>query len=238
MNYPVEDFLGEHMERAAELMVQHGLEPGDAIDQSMAQLEQEEDMAAPGDQDYIDCGDLHAAQPSPAHAQGEAAPHAGAEVAEGKGDARAQVRGGAPGAGAASGSKPGAAGRPALPENKQQNALQQDNNTSSLAQNALGQEDHVIFLEALQPTNIRPVECDDPNLPHVPSLAKTGDLSVHGWWQKQRLIDLPGAECLAHAAGENLTRASLASKIRYYSDRLLGHLFTANCNLRDALDPS
>jgi hypothetical protein len=127
---------------------------------------------------------------------------------------------------------------PALPENKQQNALQQDNNTSSLAQNALGQEDHVIFLEALQPTNIRPVECDDPNLPHVPSLAKTGDLSVHGWWQKQRLIDLPGAECLAHAAGENLTRASLASKIRYYSDRLLGHLFTANCNLRDALDPS
>jgi hypothetical protein len=68
---------------------------------------------------------------------------------------------------------------PALPENKQQNALQQDNNTSSLAQNALGQEDHVIFLEALQPTNIRVVECDDPNLRHVPSLAQAGDLSVH-----------------------------------------------------------
>ena len=43
----------------------------------------------------------------------------------------------------------------------------------------------------------------------------------HPRGQKQRLIDLPGAECLAHAAGVNLTRASLASKIRYYSDRLL-----------------
>ena len=49
-----------------------------------------------------------------------------------------------------------------------------------------------------------------------------GHKILHRWWQKQRLIDLPGAECLAHAAGENLTRASLASKIRYYSDRLLG----------------
>ena len=44
---------------------------------------------------------------------------------------------------------------------------------------------------------------------------------LHPRGQKQRLIDLPGAECLAHAARENLTRASLASKIRYYSDRLL-----------------
>jgi hypothetical protein len=49
-----------------------------------------------------------------------------------------------------------------------------------------------------------------------------GHKILHRWWQKQRLIDIPGAECLAHAAGENLTRASLASKIRYYSDRLLG----------------
>jgi hypothetical protein len=48
-----------------------------------------------------------------------------------------------------------------------------------------------------------------------------GHKILHRRWQKQRLIDLPGAECLAHAAGENLTRASLASKIRYYSDRLL-----------------
>ena len=30
--------------------------------------------------------------------------------------------------------------------------------------------------------------------------------------QKQRLIDLPGAECLAHAQRQNLTRSSLASK--------------------------
>jgi putative ABC transport system substrate-binding protein len=48
-----------------------------------------------------------------------------------------------------------------------------------------------------------------------------GHKILHPRGQKQRLIDLPGAECLAHAAGENLTRASLASKIRYYSDRLL-----------------
>src|SRR6202166_1249185 len=36
----------------------------------------------------------------------------------------------------------------------------------------------------------------------------------HHRWQKQRLINLPGAECLAHAASWNLTRSSLASKIR------------------------
>src|ERR1700692_38761 len=35
----------------------------------------------------------------------------------------------------------------------------------------------------------------------------------HHRWQKQRLINLPGAECLAHAASWNLTRSSLASKI-------------------------
>src|SRR6516165_1527549 len=40
--------------------------------------------------------------------------------------------------------------------------------------------------------------------------------------QQQRLIDLPRAKCLAHAKGRNLTRPSLTSKIRYYSDRLLG----------------
>src|SRR6202011_3470442 len=48
-----------------------------------------------------------------------------------------------------------------------------------------------------------------------------GHKILHCRWQKQRLIDLPGAECLAHAGGENLTRASLTSKIRDYSDRLL-----------------
>ena len=56
---------------------------------------------------------------------------------------------------------------------------------------------------------------------------KAGEMALdhkilHPRGQKQRLIDLPGAECLAHAAGENLTCASLASKIRYYLDRLLG----------------
>jgi hypothetical protein len=43
----------------------------------------------------------------------------------------------------------------------------------------LAEEYRIVFREALQPTNIRPVECDDPNLPHVPSLAKAGDLSIH-----------------------------------------------------------
>jgi hypothetical protein len=37
---------------------------------------------------------------------------------------------------------------------------------------------------------------------------------AHRRRQKQRLIDLPGAECLAHARRQNLTRPSLASKIR------------------------
>ena len=60
---------------------------------------------------------------------------------------------------------------------------------------------------------------------------KAGEMALshkilHPRGQKQRLIDLPGAECLAHAAGENLTRASLASKIRYYSDRLLAATHT------------
>src|SRR6202040_1553620 len=59
-----------------------------------------------------------------------------------------------------------------------------------------------------------------------------GHKILHRWWQKQRLIDLPGAECLAHAAGENLTRASLASKIRYYSDRLLALPLTAASSSR------
>src|SRR5271163_3124548 len=36
----------------------------------------------------------------------------------------------------------------------------------------------------------------------------------HHRWQKQRLINPPGAECLAHAARGNPTRWSLASKIR------------------------
>src|SRR3954451_5111861 len=35
----------------------------------------------------------------------------------------------------------------------------------------------------------------------------------HRRWQKQWLIDLPGAKCLAHAQRQNLTRSSLASKI-------------------------
>jgi hypothetical protein len=43
-----------------------------------------------------------------------------------------------------------------------------------------------------------------------------GHKILHPRGQKQRLIDLPGAECLAHAARQNLTRPSLASKIRLF----------------------
>src|SRR5262249_18344534 len=48
---------------------------------------------------------------------------------------------------------------------------------------------------------------------------------LHGWRQKLRLVDVPGAKCLAHDASQNLTRDSLASKTSllsdYYSDTLL-----------------
>jgi hypothetical protein len=43
----------------------------------------------------------------------------------------------------------------------------------------LAEEQRVVFHEALQPTNIRPVESDDPNLRHVPALSKAGSVSVH-----------------------------------------------------------
>src|SRR4029077_13905756 len=43
----------------------------------------------------------------------------------------------------------------------------------------LADEQRVVLHEALQPTNIGPVESDDANLPHVPSLTKGGHLSVH-----------------------------------------------------------
>src|SRR5262245_6379916 len=43
----------------------------------------------------------------------------------------------------------------------------------------LAEEQCVIFHKALQPTDIGPAVCDDPNLRDVPALAKAGDLSVH-----------------------------------------------------------
>ena len=45
------------------------------------------------------------------------------------------------------------------------------------------------------------------------------DEVLHAWWQKLRLIDLPGAKMLAHKAGINHARAKFNSD---YSDRLLG----------------
>ena len=47
------------------------------------------------------------------------------------------------------------------------------------------------------------------------------DEVLHAWWQKLRLIDLPGAKMLAHRAGTNQTRAKLNSD---YSDRLLARI--------------
>src|SRR5258706_16115074 len=43
----------------------------------------------------------------------------------------------------------------------------------------LADEQRIVLDEALQPTDIRPIECDDPNLRHVPTLAKAGDLAIH-----------------------------------------------------------
>ena len=54
-------------------MVEHDLEPGDALDQAAAQLEQEEGLVTSTDDDYIDFGDLDAVQPAPTRAQGKAA---------------------------------------------------------------------------------------------------------------------------------------------------------------------
>ena len=60
---------------------------------------------------------------------------------------------------------------------------------------------------------------DPSEVDFVPDQAqhKAGKMVVghevpHRRWQKQWLIDLPGAKCLAHAERQNLTRSSLASK--------------------------
>jgi hypothetical protein len=45
---------------------------------------------------------------------------------------------------------------------------------------------------------------------------------LHIRWQKQRLIDIPGAKILAHSPTLNQTRSDLNSD---YSDRLLGQRF-------------
>src|SRR5215472_18410995 len=51
----------------------------------------------------------------------------------------------------------------------------------------LAEEQDIVSREALQPTNIRPVECNDSYLAYVPSLAKASDLSIHA--QVQLLDD-------------------------------------------------
>ena len=51
---------------------------------------------------------------------------------------------------------------------------------------------------------------------------------LSGRRQKLRFVNLPGAKCLAHTQGKNLTRAPNASKIRYYPDGLLDHEIPAN----------
>ena len=43
----------------------------------------------------------------------------------------------------------------------------------------LGEEQFVAFHEALQPTGIRPIKCNDPDLRRLPVLAIAGELSVH-----------------------------------------------------------
>src|SRR5215831_17577749 len=51
--------------------------------------------------------------------------------------------------------------------------------SQSDAYEKLAEEQRVVFQEALQPTNIRLAKSDDPNLRHVPALAKAGGMSVH-----------------------------------------------------------
>ena len=60
------------------------------------------------------------------------------------------------------------------------------------------------------------------------------DEVLHAWWQKLRLIDLPGAKMLAHKTGTNQTRAKLNSD---YSDRLLGVHFACELPRRVAISP-
>src|SRR5262249_31319083 len=49
----------------------------------------------------------------------------------------------------------------------------------TLVHEQLAEEERVVFDEALQPTDIRAIECDDPNLRHVPALAKAGGVCSH-----------------------------------------------------------
>src|SRR5208337_1572438 len=69
-------------------------------------------------------------------------------------------------------------------------------------------------LAAVCAGDLRKVEIIAHQTQHKAGEMVLGHEVAHRRRQKQRLIDLPGAECLAHAGRQNLTRPSLASKIR------------------------
>ena len=82
-------------------------------------------------------------------------------------------------------------------------------------------------LAAIAASDLAKINFVPHNVQHKASDMALGNEIRHCHRQQQRLINLPRAKCLAHAKGRNLTRPSLTSKIRYYSDRLLGDRFHA-----------
>src|SRR6516162_6369444 len=76
-------------------------------------------------------------------------------------------------------------------------------------------------LAAIAASDLAEINFVPHNVQHKASDMALGNEIRHCHRQQQRLINLPRAKYLAHAKGRNLTRPSLTSKIRYYSDRLL-----------------
>ena len=80
-------------------------------------------------------------------------------------------------------------------------------------------------LAAIAASDLAKINFVPHNVQHKASDMALSNEIRHCHRQQQRLINFPRAKCLAHAKGRNLTRPSLTSKIRYYSDRLLGGRF-------------
>jgi N12 class adenine-specific DNA methylase len=107
LKYPVEGFLSDHMDRAAKLVADHGLEPLEAIERSMIEIEQEEGMVTAADPDFVKPEDLHAVQSVETPEKGEAAAHEGAAPAKAEAHASAETGGHAPSTGAKAQQQPG-----------------------------------------------------------------------------------------------------------------------------------
>ena len=75
-------------------------------------------------------------------------------------------------------------------------------------------QSRVAELAAIGAGDLAKIDFVPHNAQHKASEMALGNEIRHCHRQQQRLFDLPRAKCLAHAQGQNLTRASLASKIR------------------------